>query len=340
MKRDTTKADLHSHGLDSDGTSTPEQIVVAAKASGLQILCMTDHHSSGGKHQQETAALLDNAGILPILAAEYSTADGHLLCYGVNVPVGYYGMYPRMQDVIDDVNARGGACITPHPYYSYKYMIADGLYKIRGLAAIEVLNGQLETKGNAQLNAKARKAALDLNMPMTGASDAHTARLLGATYTEFEGSITTEKQFIAALHSGNFVPRFDRAHIDRMRSESSFSDSAKRSRRPVKYFPNDDDRARAKSRYPASGDELDALLEKYTARNSEQLQLPRTTSRNRTNDPFLNETFGPSFDNDTEEFDTAFDEDDDSLLTDDEFDEKYGHRRFEDDDEPLTRRKK
>ena len=111
-----TRADLHSHTRGSDGTSTPAQIALAAKQAGLHILCLTDHHTNETDEVHKVADALRGVGVLPIIGCEYSTQQGHLLIYGIDVPAKAYGMYPDMQAVIDDVNALGGCCITPHPY--------------------------------------------------------------------------------------------------------------------------------------------------------------------------------------------------------------------------------
>ena len=53
-------------------------------------------------------------------------------------------------------------------------------------------------------NAKAVQAAKAKNKMGTGGSDAHNPKHIGLTYTEFQGEITCEREFIAALKRGQF----------------------------------------------------------------------------------------------------------------------------------------
>jgi predicted metal-dependent phosphoesterase TrpH len=52
----TTSHDLHSHSLASDGTLSPEQLVQAAHAAGVQVLALTDHDSTDGIDAASRAA--------------------------------------------------------------------------------------------------------------------------------------------------------------------------------------------------------------------------------------------------------------------------------------------
>lgn len=201
----STKIDMHSHTRGSDGTGTPEQIALAAKQAGIDVLCLTDHHTNLTDEVKRVAQALRDVGIVPIIGIEYSTAQGHLLIYGVDVPLDAWGRYPDMQAVIDDVNALGGACVVPHPYKGYQRAIRDGVKYLRGLAAIEVLNGQVEC-AEPETNRKARAAAEAFNVPMCAGSDAHVPSKVGMTYTLFDADITTEEQFIGELRAGRFKP--------------------------------------------------------------------------------------------------------------------------------------
>lgn len=199
-----TKIDLHSHTKGSDGTGTPAQIALAAKSAGLHALCLTDHHTNETREVYEVADALRNVGVLPIIGCEYSTAQGHLLIYGVDVPQDCaWGRYPDMQAVIDEVNGLGGACIVPHAYKGYTRALHEKVEKLTGLVAIESLNGQVEER-TPQTNRLARASAIKMGVPRVGASDAHFPGIVGITYTEFDGEIPDEKTFLAALRSGKF----------------------------------------------------------------------------------------------------------------------------------------
>jgi len=194
---------MHSHTRGSDGIGTPEQIVKYALEAGLDGLCLTDHHSTHNTDNLKVAKALREAGLLVIHGCEYSTAEGHLLIYGVNYDDLQMGYYPPMQDVIDEVNARGGVCVPAHPYKGYRRRLEDGVKKLRGVRAYEVANGQCEFQC-PEKNKLARKAAEEKRKLGTGGSDAHNPKHIGLTYTEFQGNIVCELDFLNALKRGQF----------------------------------------------------------------------------------------------------------------------------------------
>jgi len=52
----TLNADLHCHSVVSDGTLTPEQLAVRAKANGVELWALTDHDEIGGQARAAAAA--------------------------------------------------------------------------------------------------------------------------------------------------------------------------------------------------------------------------------------------------------------------------------------------
>lgn len=49
-------ADLHCHSTVSDGTLTPEQLALRARANGVQLWALTDHDEIAGQHRARAAA--------------------------------------------------------------------------------------------------------------------------------------------------------------------------------------------------------------------------------------------------------------------------------------------
>lgn len=64
-----TLIDLHTHSTVSDGTDTPEELVAAAAAAGIDVLAITDHDTTGG--WARAAAVLP-AGMRLVRGAEFS----------------------------------------------------------------------------------------------------------------------------------------------------------------------------------------------------------------------------------------------------------------------------
>lgn len=63
--------DLHVHSTESDGTFTPEQVVIAAKEAGLSAFALTDHDTASGVAKASPVAL--ECGIELIPGIELST---------------------------------------------------------------------------------------------------------------------------------------------------------------------------------------------------------------------------------------------------------------------------
>lgn len=66
--------DLHLHSTASDGTSTPEAVVLAGRAAGLVALALTDHDTVDGIPEAQGAAA--GAGLELVPGVELSAYDG------------------------------------------------------------------------------------------------------------------------------------------------------------------------------------------------------------------------------------------------------------------------
>lgn len=77
------RIDLHTHSRASDGTQSPEELVRAAAAAGLDVVAITDHDTAEGWDEAEATAR--ETGIALVRGMEISTRhDGHgvhLLAY-------------------------------------------------------------------------------------------------------------------------------------------------------------------------------------------------------------------------------------------------------------------
>lgn len=75
--------DLHVHSTFSDGVKTPEELCRMARKTGVEILALCDHDSTGGVDQMRE--MLADTGITFVPGVEISTGQGgstHILCYG------------------------------------------------------------------------------------------------------------------------------------------------------------------------------------------------------------------------------------------------------------------
>jgi predicted metal-dependent phosphoesterase TrpH len=78
--------DLHTHSTFSDGSSTPAQLVAAAREAGLAAIALTDHDTTGGL--REFLAAGRETGIETLagveMSVEFHRRTVHVLGYGIN----------------------------------------------------------------------------------------------------------------------------------------------------------------------------------------------------------------------------------------------------------------
>jgi predicted metal-dependent phosphoesterase TrpH len=111
--------DLHTHSFFSgDGISSPEDLIAAARAKGLSGIAITDHNTCDAVNYLLEKGLMRLDGMpvndfLVLPGVEVTTADGHLLCIGAELP---YLKGKPAREVCDIIHQRGGLAIPPHPY--------------------------------------------------------------------------------------------------------------------------------------------------------------------------------------------------------------------------------
>jgi predicted metal-dependent phosphoesterase TrpH len=175
--------DLHCHSFFSgDGVSSPEDLIAAAKAKGLHGIAITDHNTCDAVTYLLEKGLmrLDGQpinGFLVLPGVEVTTADGHLLCIGAELPF-LKGRPAR--EVCDIIHERGGLAIPPHPYDLFRAGIRLATLETLPIDAIEVFNAATTLR---RYNTYAFRYAQIRGLPMTAASDAHHAAAVGTAYT-------------------------------------------------------------------------------------------------------------------------------------------------------------
>lgn len=212
----STKIDMHLHTKGSDGWGTPVEIAAMAALTGMDAICITDHHKTWTKEGDKVAKACEREGVTVFRGCEYSTDSGHVLIYGVDVGDLKFGFYEPVQKVIDAVLERGGVVIPSHPYKGYQRTLGDKVKALQGLRHIEVLNGQCCYQA-PEANQAARKAAQAMKVYGIGGSDAHDPRGIGLAYTVFPGTIRTEGQFLRALQRSSCLPVLSRKRLGLMR---------------------------------------------------------------------------------------------------------------------------
>lgn len=190
--------DLHVHtSISPDSRLPPEEAVTVAAALGLQGIAVTDHNRVAGVELARRAAL-DLPGFLVVPGVEISTADGHLLAYGISeVPP------PKgpLLATIKTVQARGGLAVLAHPF-RWAHGAGRRLAEQAPVDAIEALNG----RNAVGVNDRATAVAAARRMATTGGSDAHDRDSLGRAVTEFEREVTTVEALLEEIRRGRVRP--------------------------------------------------------------------------------------------------------------------------------------
>ena len=203
--------DIHTHTYPTsdDSTLTPEELISRAKLIGLDGVCLTDH--DGFWDPADVEKLGKDNDFLVIPGGEVTTEEGHLLVYGLTEYI--FGMHKSafVKDLVDEA---GGAIVVAHHYrrvyretapqdeISYSEMIERGLRNevFEIVDAVEIRNG----RGSDKENEFSENLANKLNMPKTGASDAHKLIDIGTYATEFYDKNTGLGDLIKSIKSGRY----------------------------------------------------------------------------------------------------------------------------------------
>jgi len=186
--------DLHLHSVYSvDSGMRVQALLDQASSAGLRGLALTDHNSIEGH-----ARLFELAPRYPRLilvpGVEVSTAEGHLLVYGVQEapPRG-----PRLAEAIDWATRRGYAAVLAHPFRLF-HGAGRRHSETARVSALEAVNGHTGELANA----KAELLAAQRSLGTTGGSDAHAPRDVGRAFTEFADSVERADDVVDLLRRG------------------------------------------------------------------------------------------------------------------------------------------
>ncbi len=197
-----TRLDHHLHTTlhSSDSVISPQELILAARAAGLDGVVITDHDELW--EPDELAALQAEAPDLVILAGvEISAREGHFLVYGLDslddVPPGVF-----LGDLLEVADAHDAAVVAAHPFRWDQPF--DRIADIHGsaLRALELVSNNVTPETRRRAEATLARHGLRA----TGSSDAHEPAVVGCYATEFEATIRTMDEFVQALRSGRFHP--------------------------------------------------------------------------------------------------------------------------------------
>ena len=190
--------DLHCHTKVYSACSalTPEALVRAAQARGLDGVCITEHDALWPLADIErVAAEMD---FVVVRGMEVTTEVGHVLVFGATA---HHPAMATLAELRRRVRDDGALMYFAHPSRKYGTLPPDDLAAY--FDSVEAHNG---TEGILQ-NDHAVRLATGMRLPGIGGSDAHSVREVGVCATEFENDVRDEATFLAALRAGAYRAR-------------------------------------------------------------------------------------------------------------------------------------
>lgn len=209
--------DPHCHSWFSiDGVSSPESLIASARRKGLHGFALTDHDTSDGCRYLLDEGLLREDGqpvddFLVIPGVEVSTAEGHLLCLGVFLPV-LKGAPAR--EVCEIVREKGGIAIPAHPYDRFRAGIRESVLDTLKCDALEVFNAATTLK---RYNEIAFQYATEKRLPMTSGSDAHHESAIGTAWTIVDTAEFSVNGILKQIAAGSELNRRYLSRGDKLR---------------------------------------------------------------------------------------------------------------------------
>ncbi|MGW5365613.1 CehA/McbA family metallohydrolase [Actinopolymorpha pittospori] len=197
------RGDSHLHTVHSDGRRTPDQLVAAARAAGLDFITSTDHNTQSAQLHWGEFATDD---LLIVNGEEVTTRSGHWPAIGL--PAGtwidwrYRASDPQdFRRFVNEVHHAGGLVTAAHPFancfgcaYEYSYELAD---------LVEVWNGPWDIADEAAVTHWDGLLRGGQWVPAIGNSDAHNPdNTVGLPHTVVLADSLGSKDLMAGLKAG------------------------------------------------------------------------------------------------------------------------------------------
>ncbi len=195
------RVDLHSHTMHSgDSTTTPDELVEAVAACGIDVLCITDHNATRGAVKLETSL-----GCRVIIGEEVKTYAGEIigLFLTERIPGGLQPV-----EVCERIKAQGAIVYIPHPFDPLRNCLRQSVLEdLVGRGLVDAIEGWNAKTSLVHLNVAAQEFGAIHGLAVGAGSDAHVAEALGAAYVEMP-DFSGAGDFLAALRQGRIVGHY------------------------------------------------------------------------------------------------------------------------------------
>lgn len=204
--------DLHAHTYpkSDDSFVSADELVDAARQSGLDGICLTEHDDFWSL--EAARELTRRHDILVLPGAEINTDAGHVLVFGLQQYK--FGMH-KPEFLRKEADRCGAALVAAHPYRRRfladpgedpavrSEMLTRALDDdmLRLFDAVESQNG----RGKETENLFSEDLRQGLCLPGTGGSDTHYLRQMGTAATLFERRISSLDDLVTELKAGRMA---------------------------------------------------------------------------------------------------------------------------------------
>lgn len=185
---------------------TPDELVAAAKARGLDGVCLTEHQILWP--EAEANELAERHRFSIFRGVEVTTTAGDILAFGLKNSVQGIPTPEELQALVDE---SGGFMILAHPFRGFLvFGFSELQMDIGQAAALPVMHrvGGLEVcnvRVTDEENRFAGKVADHLGLLKCAGSDAHAPDEVGSCVTIFPQHIQNEADLVSALKQGAFT---------------------------------------------------------------------------------------------------------------------------------------
>lgn len=192
------KIDLHIH-LEQGGREYALLNAIRAAEAGMEGAVFFEHNAPAPPAWWGSFAA--SSPIPSFYGCEYSSGGGHLLVITPDGSFPHGPLFRPMQEMIDLASSLQGAAIAAHPYTRmHSRPLGDGIFALKGLAAVETINGAQSLAANQA----AEEARCRMGLPGVGGSDAHNPNMTGRAFTMFRERIGSQEGLVQALKTGRY----------------------------------------------------------------------------------------------------------------------------------------
>lgn len=194
------RGNLHTHTKRSDGSISPQSMVMVYAAQGYDFLALSDH-------DQPPVAMdaMDDCGLLLLPAVEITVEDRHVLNIGAK------GLLPTkkgFQTLLDEIQVAGGLSVLCHPSWEeqFNHYPWEQLTTLKNYAGIEIYNGLCLDHPGSHLAVDKWDRLLSLGRRVLGFAndDAHTPDDIARGWNMALVGKRTPDALLAALRRGSF----------------------------------------------------------------------------------------------------------------------------------------